>query len=154
MTSLKLNGVFILQSGAVGLQTFMFLILKQTGSNPSQVMIYTIVLIQQAAIIPGVLVATKMVNTFLGRKWTGALGMMGAGVCSFVYIWDITFVAVIILSSISWFFLFIGYAGLHTLTPESFFTSVRGLGQGIAGCMSRVGAIFTSFILGSMLNAD
>jgi len=91
-------------------------------------MIFIVVLIQQAAIIPGVFLAAKSIDSCFGRKWTGALGLLICGICSFVYIADIPFIAVIIVSAISWFFLYYGYSGLYTITPESLYTSVRGLG--------------------------
>jgi hypothetical protein len=78
--------------------------------------------------MPGTFLAAWMVDTKLGRCWTTGINYFLAGVLSFIYIFDFSYIEILCLSSFSWLVMYIGYSGQFTITPESYPANIRNFG--------------------------
>jgi len=62
------------------------------------------------------------------------------------------YVVIVVLSSLSWLLLYVGYSGQFTITPESYPADVRSFGQSLSNVCGRTGAIINSLVLGALLS--
>ena len=104
--------------------------------------------------MPGTFLAAWTVETRLGRKYTTSIGFSLCGVLTFVYILNMPYIVILCLSSLSWFFLYIGYSGMATIVPELYPADVRGVASGISDFSTRIGNLLANLVIGALLSAD
>jgi MFS family permease len=101
--------------------------------------------------MPGTFLASYLINTPLGRTKTTAFSLMLAGVLCVAFIIPFSFTGLLILSSVAWFLVFIGYSGKYTITPESYYADIRSKSVAIHSIFGQVGGIITNFVAGTMM---
>lgn len=57
-----------------------------------------------------------------------------------------------IFTSVIYFNLYLGFAGLYTIAPESFPTQIRSTAYGLVCIMGRIGGISAPIVSGSLLS--
>lgn len=153
-TTLKLNGVFIGTSFNAVLSHFLPLILVHTSSvELSQSSVFLIILLQQISTVPGFFLASKLVDSRLGRRWTCGLGFISCGILIFVYMFDISYTIKLISSCLAWLLLYIGLAGMHVITCESFYTHLRAFGFSVCSFGEKLCTLALSALIGLTLTA-
>lgn len=118
----------------------------------TQVEIYSIILIQQVCGVPGMFIASKLIDSSLGRRWTTALGYLLTAVSIFPFICYTDFFIIISSAAIYNMMLQWGTAGILSITPESFPPSIRGSGVGFVFCMSRLTGLISPPVTGLLLD--
>lgn len=117
----------------------------------TQVEIYAIILIQQVCGVPGMFIASRLIDTQLGRRWTTAIGYLLSAICICPFIYYSDFWTIIVSAALYNMMLQWGTAGILSITPESFPPSVRGSGVGFVFCMSRLTGLISPPVTGVLL---
>ncbi|OMJ76984.1 hypothetical protein SteCoe_23532 [Stentor coeruleus] len=147
-TTIFLGFVYMFASYSYsGYMSFMPEFLKEFSTSTS----YFIIVIQQSAGIPAVVLGTYLVETRCGRKYTTLIFFILSGLSILVFTFTSSFWFILITSSIGFSFIYLAYASMFTIGPESFPTSVRSAGLGVIHVMSRVGGFLSPIIIGYLL---
>lgn len=109
------------------------------------------ILVQQFCGILGVFVASLLVDTKLGRKYTISIPFVAAGGLSLSLFFAEGFPLTITFTSLLNFCIVMAYSALYTITPESYTTEVRNTGCGWANAWARVGGIIAPPLIGMFL---
>lgn len=112
---------------------------------------YGMIVMQQACGIPGVILAAWLINTRFGRKWTSVIPFLLSGLVTFIFFLSQAAATVIVCTSITTMFSYMGWGALYTIVPESYDTNIRSFGVGWANVMSKLGGVLTPTITGLML---
>jgi putative MFS transporter len=123
-------------------------------SNAGMIETYGIIAMQQACGLPGILLASWLINTALGRKWTTAIPFFISGLLSLVFFFFQSIYAVTICTMIYSFFAYMGWGAIYTIVPESYDTSIRSFGVGWTILMAKIGGILAPTITGYMLEVS
>ena len=103
--------------------------------------------------MPVAFLAAWMIDTRLGRNFTCGAGYVICGLFIFVLMFSMNFYALLGVSCIIWSAATLGWAGMYTLTPESYPSDVRSLGNGLCNMWNKLGSIFSSLAIGAVLTA-
>ena len=123
-------------------------------SNTGPIETYGIIVIQQTCGIPGILLASRLINTKLGRKWTTAIPFFIRGVVSLVFFFSQSVYAVTACTMISNSLSYMGWGAIYTIVPESYDTNIRSFGVGWANLMAKIGGVLAPTITGVMLEVS
>jgi len=123
-------------------------------SNTGPIETYGIIVMQQASGIPGILLASWLINTKLGRKWTTAIPFFISGLLSLVFFFSQSIYAVIVCTMVYNFYQYMGWGAMYTIVPEFYDTNIRSFGVGWANLMAKVGGILAPTITGYMLEVS
>jgi MFS family permease len=107
--------------------------------------------IQQAAGVVSQVIATYLVTTRLGRKWTLVFGLGIAAICLFLFLGAMNFVVLMFASTLFYFFLLMSFAVMYTITPESLPTDVRNFGFGLGSSALSVAMIVAPLLSGALI---
>lgn len=91
-------------------------------------------------------VASFLVSTRLGRKYTMAVPTMLAGILICVFMQAETSGQQMAMTCLLVFYLNMAYSVLYAYTPESFPTKARGTGFGVASGLNRVGSLIAPIL--------
>ena len=86
VTTATLCVFFLINLAYIGITDFMPQLLKDSGGGINGVMLYLTMVVQQASGIPGVLVSTWLVETWMGRKYTLAGSAIVSGMFCFLFL--------------------------------------------------------------------
>jgi len=138
----------------IALTDFMPILLEKTGeeSMESGLWMYLTVMMQQGFALPGILFATWLVETPLGRKWTLALPFVVSGVFAYAFILANSYTTIVVFTTLTNIFSMMAFSALYTITPESYGTDVRNSGVGWANALGKLGGIIAPSIFGIMLD--
>ncbi|CAG9321161.1 naiP_4 [Blepharisma stoltei] len=141
---------FMVYFGSFSMNLFMPRFLQQFSFSVR----YTIILIQQLSGIPGAFLASFLVNTKLGRKYTLLLSMALTSFSIYLFIFLEHIVAVILviimLASVN----FASLGSLFTISPEIYPTEIRNSAMGFFFTWSRIGSSISPFIGGMILDLE
>jgi len=153
-TTLILSPVWFLISSAYEINAmFMPELLKRAGhGSESDRVTYMTMFFQQLAGIPGIVLATWMVETRLGRRWTQSLAMGLSGLCVFLFLVAVDYWMVLGASTLMFFFSLMAYSAQYTITPESYPTAIRSTGMGWCSAMSRTAGVLTPAAAGLLFS--
>ena len=130
---------------------FMPELLKRSGhGSESNEETYMTMFFQQIAGIPGILLATWMVETRMGRRWTQSIALFLSGVCVFGFLVAMDYWMVLGASTLMFFFSLMAYSAQYTITPESYPTEIRSTGMGWCSAMSRLAGVLTPVVVGGL----
>ena len=115
---------------------------------------YGIMVMQIALSPPGAIISSYLTQTCLGRKYTGCISYILAGLCFIPFFITRSKWAVIVFTCPIYFFVGSGFAAMYTMGSESFPTETRVLGMGIANIFTRVGGISSPIVTGLLLEYD
>mmetsp|Transcript_7811 Transcript_7811/g.7669 ORF Transcript_7811/g.7669 Transcript_7811/m.7669 type:complete len:236 (+) Transcript_7811:227-934(+) len=102
---------------------------------------YIVLISQQLSGLLGLILASKMVDTCFGRKWTMSVGFIFCGIMTFLFILADDFYISTVFSGLIYFGLLIGIASKNLITPESYKEDLRGTGVGFVMAVSRTAGI-------------
>jgi len=91
---------------------------------------YGVIFLQQIAGFLGIYIASKCIDTKLGRKGTEALAFLLSGLTIYPFMFSERIGIIYIWSAVSFGFLMMGLSTLYTHSQELYPTHVRGLGVG------------------------
>jgi nitrate/nitrite transporter NarK len=116
-------------------------------------------MIQQIAGIPGILLGTWMVESFLGRKWTTFFTFIASGVCVYIFTLSeepvfVCFKQVLVITAFYYFFVYLSFAALYTFEAESFPSEIRNRGVGFVGVLARIGGVVAPVFTGGLLEYE
>jgi putative MFS transporter len=153
-TTLFLSPVWFLVSFAYVISSmFMPELLKRVGhGSESDRVTYMTMFVQQIAGIPGILLATWMVETRLGRRWTLSIALVLSGLCVFLFLIAMDYWMVLGASTLMLFFSLMAYSAQYTITPESYPTAIRSTGMGWCSAMSRTAGVITPAVAGLLFS--
>lgn len=154
-TTLLLSPVWFLISSAYEINAmFMPELLKRAGhGSESDRVTYMTMFFQQLAGIPGIVLATWMVETRLGRRWTQSVALVLSGLCVFLFLVAVDYWMVLGASTLMFFFSLMAYSAQYTITPESYPTAIRSTGMGWCSAMSRTAGVLTPTVAGLLFSA-
>lgn len=112
---------------------------------------YLSILVQQFCGVLGVLAASLLVDTKLGRKYTVVVPFVMAGGSSLLLFFDQGFLLTIGFTSLLNFCIVMAYGALYTITPESYTAEIRNTGCGWANTWARGGGIIAPPLVGALL---
>lgn len=145
----------------IGLIEFMPEILNESEDDvfTNDVYKYEAITLQQIAAVPSILLATFLVQTPVGRKWTLAVPFIVSGVfaCMFMFAESYSLVRhmqIMLFSTLNNLCSLMGFSAMYTITPESYGTEVRNMGVGFVNALGKFGAIAGPFVLGMILDFD
>ncbi|CAG9321160.1 naiP_3 [Blepharisma stoltei] len=141
---------FFIYFGSFSMNLFMPRFLQQF----SFAVRYTIILIQQLSGIPGIFLASFLVNTKLGRKHTLLLSLAITSFSVYLFIFLEHIVAVIIVIMMLASVNFASFGSLFTLSPEIYPTEIRNSAMGFFFTWSRIGSSISPFIGGMILDIE
>ncbi|OMJ93477.1 hypothetical protein SteCoe_3599 [Stentor coeruleus] len=137
------------------LQAFMPILLQNLGSNlSSRLEIYSTVLAQVCLGIPGSILSSYLVTTFLGMKWTICLGFVLSGICVFLFLISNVYWMVLLTTSFINFFDFLGYSSSQAIVQESYPVRIRSLGVGWTNACCKFGGFISPIIIGLIFEVD
>ncbi|KAJ3385930.1 hypothetical protein HDU92_002784 [Lobulomyces angularis] len=102
--------------------------------------------------IPGSVIASKLVETELGRKGTLFFSTIFTSLSIFFFMKVKTTIFLLICNCTGAFFSNLMYGVIYSYTPEVFPTSVRGSGCGIASSLNRVMGIIGPLLSGYLIS--
>jgi MFS family permease len=103
--------------------------------------VYALTLYYSLAALPGAVLGAVLVESKLGRKWTIASALLVTAVAFAIFTQVDSAASVIAALCVINFCVQIIYAGLFTITPEMYQTSIRSTGTGVATAISRVAGV-------------
>jgi OCT family organic cation transporter-like MFS transporter 4/5 len=116
--------------------------------------IYLNTFISGAVEIPAYICSILMMDwKVLGRRWTGCIGLVGAGVSSFLCIPMIIFYyvkATVVLAMFGKAFICIAYSVVYVYASEIFPTEVRNIGVGTASMFARISSMAAHYVGGPL----
>mmetsp|Transcript_19665 Transcript_19665/g.27450 ORF Transcript_19665/g.27450 Transcript_19665/m.27450 type:complete len:508 (+) Transcript_19665:83-1606(+) len=116
--------------------------------------VYRDALIYSAAGVPGSLLGSRLVETFLGRKWT-MVGSTGITACCMLLFYLVhNELEVVIMSCLINVSSCVMFAAYYTYTPEVYRTAVRGTGVGVASGLSRVSGVVAPLASSGLLSLE
>ncbi|KAJ1914700.1 hypothetical protein H4219_004673 [Mycoemilia scoparia] len=125
---------------------------KADSSGPMNTSeVYRDAMIYAASGLPGSIIGTWLVDTFLGRKYSMVLSTFASSGFLFVFSKASSSVAIMISSSAFGLVSALMYAVIYAYTPEVFHAGVRGTGCGVASALSRIAGIIAPLITGPMV---
>ena len=92
------------------------------------------------------LLATYMVDSCFGRKWTTAIAFLLSGITTYMFLMHDNFYYIMFISSVQTAANTMGFSGLNALCPESFPAPVRSMGTGFANGLSFFGGVVAPFV--------
>lgn len=132
-----------------GLLIFMPIILEGSKlADSSQIIIYSMIVGQILAGMPGSFVSSHLVNKGYQKRWIVVAGFIFCGLSVFFFLLANQYWTVFVATSLNYFFNNIGYSTIIALITESYSVQVRSLGVGWANGWSNVGGAFSPLILG------
>ncbi|KAG0049093.1 hypothetical protein BGZ83_006043 [Gryganskiella cystojenkinii] len=108
------------------------------GGNQPLKQVYQDIVIYSLAGVPGSVLATVMVETFLGRRYTMAVSTLGTAVSVMLFAFLTGHTTSVVVSAILSLLSTLNYAVLYSYTPEVFPSEIRGTACGVAAAMSRL----------------
>lgn len=155
-TTLILSPVwFLISSAYVTNSLFMPELLKKAGhGSESDEETYMTMFFQQIAGIPGIFLATWMVETRMGRRWTQAVALLLSGLCVFLFLIALDYWMIMVTSTLMFFFSLMAYSAQYTITPESYPTEIRSTGMGWCSAMSRIAGVLTPVVVGALFSLE
>ncbi|KAI9293229.1 MFS general substrate transporter [Neoconidiobolus thromboides FSU 785] len=102
--------------------------------------------------IPGSILGSFLVETFLGRKGSMALSAFGSAFGLILFIFAKSSNLIVFSSSLISFLVTIMYAVIYAYTPEVFDTVVRGTACGTASALSRIAGIIAPLVTGGLIS--
>ena len=149
-TSIILLPVWFFTSlGFGGFSVFLPSFFEDKGIPPED--IYRNTFLMQAGGIPGILLATWLVETFLGRKWTMSISLIISGVAIYMFVLTDNGTQLLVFSVLMSFFSMLAYSAQYTITPELYPTSMRTMGVGACSCLNRSAAILSPLLSGGLV---
>ncbi|KAF8924919.1 hypothetical protein BGZ58_001308, partial [Dissophora ornata] len=114
--------------------------LQEHGQNGNQSLrqVYQDILIYAVSGVPGSVLATVMVESKLGRRYTMAVSTLGAALATILFAALSSHAAMTTFSAILNLLSTLMYAVLYSYTPEVFPSEIRGTACGVAAAMSRL----------------
>ena len=113
---------------------------------------FLVVFLKEIATIPGFFISSKLIDTWLGRRWTAGMGFITCGLCICIYLTNASYTIVAILSCVSWLAVYIGYSTVFTFTSESFPVGVRSFGFAVSKGWEKVATLVISPFIGWILS--
>ncbi|CAG9321162.1 naiP_5 [Blepharisma stoltei] len=115
---------------------------------------YIIILIQQVSGIPGAFLASYLINTKLGRKYTLMLSMSITSLAIYFFIFIEHIVLVILVIMMFALVNLASFGSLFTLSPEIYPAEIRNSAMGFFFTWSRIGSSTSPFIGGMILDLE
>jgi putative MFS transporter len=109
--------------------------------------------IQQLVGVVGIIAATFLVQTWVGRRGTYSIGQIGCALCSIVFVASKSYALTLTFTSIQQSFLMIDSTAITTFAPESYPTRIRSLGNGWSQAHLKLGAIAAPLVIGLVLES-
>lgn len=127
--------------------------LKAAGgsSHSSNTDVYAAMTLQQFVGILSVVSATFSVKSRLGRKWSQALSLMAGSVFMYIFLVPFAYWAVLLCSTLFYFFSLMAYSVQYAYTPESFPADIRNSGVGLCSASNRLASVISPLIAGILL---
>ncbi|GJJ74918.1 hypothetical protein EMPS_07276 [Entomortierella parvispora] len=125
----------------------------QTG-NESLKQVYQDMIVYSLSGVPGSVLATYMVETFLGRRYTMAVSTFGTALSVILFAFLSSHTVSVVVSAILSLLSTLNYAVIYSYTPEVFPSEIRGTACGVAAAMSRLAGIVSPLIVGAMLTVN
>ncbi|KAI7871276.1 major facilitator superfamily domain-containing protein [Spinellus fusiger] len=116
--------------------------------------VYWDYMVYSVAGVPGSVIASYMIETWLGRKGTMALSAFGSAVALFIFSVINSRLTMLISSSMVSFLATLLYAVIYGYTPEVFDTNIRGTAVGTAAGIGRVAGIISPVVCGMMFSIN
>jgi putative MFS transporter len=143
----------------IGVLMFMPQILAKVGSGVQTCQsAYMTSAIQQTTCIPACLIAWKLLDTSLGRRWsivifTAASGVLMSSMFLVQDFAEVRPIQVIVASSLCISLNYMGWSGLFTMIPETYPTEIRSTGAGWVSFNLKVASLLTPVITGVLLES-
>jgi putative MFS transporter len=143
----------------IGVLMFMPQILAKVGSGVQTCQsAYMTSAIQQTTCIPACLIAWKLLDTSLGRRWsivifTAASGVLMSSLFLVQDLAEVRPIQVIVVSSLCIALNYMGWSGLFTMLPETYPTEIRSTGAGWVSFNLKVASLITPVITGVLLES-
>lgn len=138
-----------------GLLVFMPIILSKSKSHISnQIVIYSIIVGQILAGMPGSFVSSYLVRKGYQKRWIVVVGFIFCGLSVFFFLLAFEYWMAILATSLNYFFNNIGYSTIIALITESYNVHVRSLGVGWANGWSNVGGAISPIVLGVIFELE
>jgi len=139
-----------------GFGVFMPEFLKKAGGSEhsSNADVYAAMTLQQLVGVVSVLGATLAVRSRLGRKWSQALSLIAGSVFMFIFLVPFAYWAVLLCSTLFYFFSLMAYSVQYAYTPESFPADIRNTGVGLCSASNRLASVISPLIAGGLLETQ
>lgn len=130
--------------------------LKKAGGSEhsSNADVYAAMTLQQLVGVVSVLGATLAVRSRLGRKWSQALSLIAGSVFMFIFLVPFAYWAVLLCSTLFYFFSLMAYSVQYAYTPESFPADIRNTGVGLCSASNRLASVISPLIAGGLLETQ
>lgn len=110
--------------------------------------IYGTIILQISLGSTGTFVASKLVDTRFGRKWTVIIAYICCGVFTFLFLLAFNYWMILFSTVLIYFFNYIGFSAFFLLVPENYPTNIRAIGQSWVNAVSKFGGVISPFTLG------
>jgi putative MFS transporter len=152
-------GAFCFMNDIVFISFLMFMpqILAKIGSDAHTCeSSYIISAVQQATCIPALLIAWKLLDTSLGRRWSIVGLTLASGVFMIMLLLVQDFGQVkptqlMVVSSLCLALSYMGWAGIYTMVPEAYPTQIRSTGSGWVTLNMLLSSIVGPFLTGVLM---
>jgi len=101
--------------------------------------------------LPGSILGSFLVDTWLGRRWTLLVSAIGSTAAMFLFVILKSEIEIVIFSGIFQFMTQITWAAMATYTPEYFPTNIRGTAVGVCSGVARSFSLFAPTLTGFLL---
>lgn len=130
--------------------------LKDAGGSghSSNADVYAAMTLQQLVGVVSVLGATLAVKSSLGRKWSQALSLIVGSLFMYIFLVPFAYWAVLLSSTLFYFFTLMAYSVQYAYTPESFPADIRNTGVGLCSASNRLASIISPVIAGGLLEMN
>ncbi|CAG9324403.1 unnamed protein product [Blepharisma stoltei] len=112
--------------------------------------LYMTMFLQQLSGIPAVILATYLVKSSLGRKWTQAITLLLGSAFIFGFLTS-SYDILMVCSVIFYLLTLIAYSVQYAITPEAFPAEVRSSAVGICNCANRLASMISPILAGILL---
>lgn len=154
-TTLIMSLIYFLGNFAfAALVYFMPMLIKQSSSEESTTFVWVIILIQQAAGIPGNFLAAWLMESSLGRKWLLVVASLVTSVLTFLFLMANGVGTTLLFSSLMMMCSYLTWSVAYTVTPESYPTEIRNSGVGWANTCAKFGGIVAPPLMGVLMELE
>ena len=137
------------------LMAFMPILLSDVGAKiDNDIQLYGTIIAQEFLGIPGTILSSYLVTTFMGKRWTTSSSFIIPALCVFMFLTSTQYWMVLLSTSLIYFFNFMGYASLMAIVQESYPVSIRALGVGWANAWCKFGGVLSPVTVGLLFELE
>jgi len=150
-TLFLLIGIWIcVLSGYNGFNSFLPIFMERKGIVETN-SVYRNMFIYLALGLPGSILGSFLVDTWLGRRWTLLVSAIASTACMFFFVVLTSELEIVIFLGAFQFMTQIVWAAMATYTPEYFPTNIRGTAVGMCSGVARSFSLFAPTLSGFLM---